>query len=288
MSSINKFEVADECIAAAREKAQTDKMRTRIDDMQVHGGNVEPGYPDDVCVTGDFNPIGDDKASQELYGELSQNGIEGYWHDEWRVCDVCQKIFRTSGNGWDWRCSFVFLEDSMEHVCKDCLLADKDKLVAYVESLEGDKDRAITFDVDLVGLGYVQIAQGLERGMRHGQDADPAVIKKALERRGIHLVVFSLDEMDQFHGTFSVYVKSEELIECDDELELDAKETQGASVSEALQRGLSKVAALPPVEEGKVRLATIDVDGVVVREMTQQEFIQGSPLSDIGKEVPPC
>lgn len=286
MSEANKFELAQQCIDEALGNAQSDNMRERIENVHVHPGNAEPGYDDEVCVTGDFNRIGEDKTASKLYDALQECGIEGYWGDEWETCDKCHKIVRRSPDSYSWLKSSVFFEDTLETVCETCLKADADLLAKYIEGLEGDVQRALTFEVDLPSMGYVQVATKLERGFHPGQDADPEVVGKALDRRGIHRYVFTLDCMEQFSSSFSVYVKSDELVDIDEEdLKLRGEEINGPSISQAMILGLKRAGTLPPVEPGKVRVVSIGLDGLYVKESDQSEFVAGGDSSDVGKLV---
>lgn len=87
--------------------------------------------------------------------------------------------------------------------CKECVLGDP---AAFLESLEGDCNRADTLDVDIEAFGYCCISNDNETGFHPGQDADPHEIGRIMRAAGVDRFIFSIDNKGQFDMTWSVWV----------------------------------------------------------------------------------
>ncbi len=215
-----------------------------------------------------------DDTPARLGKALESIGVEIEWSDEWASCDECSKLVRTSADSHGWQPSYKQDEDGIR--CVECIEEDP---VGYLQSLEGNASTANTFDsIDPADHGYVLAKDEYEHGFHRGQDASPQLVAKALEAQGITRYLFQIDDDDvgQFDMSFSVYVHSDEA-ELLDRAKLDEAETDGPSVSGAMERGLREASAkLAQLEGEGVRYARVTPDGVEeARIVPPEEFARG-------------
>lgn len=198
----------------------------KVADIRLTVGYAEPGYgcTDSIIAFGNWNPsdstdadgdrvsgfdLPDDhiNALPKKLGELLEKaGVECEWSDEWAECGDCGKAVRTQGDSYCWTPSYVYSDG--EITCGDCVLEDPS---SYLESLEGDKNTAITLSVDPEQYGYTQLPESYENGFHPGQNASPALIAEALRGIGLNRFIFRIDAQGQFDTRFSVFVADEEL-----------------------------------------------------------------------------
>lgn len=187
----------------------------RLDEIQLHfNGYAEPGYSGDIIATGNWNDIDTYEAKTQsrrvicniprrLEAIFTKLGVECEWSGAWCVCDSCQKLVRTSPNSYGWLPSFVQHPDGIE--CHECTLKDPE---SYLESLEGQHDRANVLNIDPSEYGYVKQDEVYESGFHPGQTDDPKKIAKDLRSKGVDRFLFQIDKTGQFDTTFSVYIHS--------------------------------------------------------------------------------
>lgn len=211
--------------AATRMASKLDKLHTtyqfsnRIDEIRLCEGNAEPGYDDDIVALGNWNVIDTyDRSMQKrvdlIGGNLPERlsdafekiGVSIEWGDEWCTCDNCGKAVRTSPDSYGWKAAYTAVNDC-EVYCSECTLQEPEE---YLESIEGDYNKACTLDVDLAAYDYVKVSGTFENGLHHGQADSPKLIAKALERMGINRYLFSIDDVGQFDARFSAWVHVDE------------------------------------------------------------------------------
>ena len=196
-----------ELIEQAIEKATLDKVKWRLQDIQLHSEYVEPGYttPDNGIATGDWNKVDEDTTLPELSESLEALGVGIEWLDEWTTCHDCNGLVRVVGNSYHWKPSYhIFRCGTLR--CHKCIKQDVE---AYLTDLEGSYTQPVTFPVDLHSHGYRKL-NDYENGFYEGQDASPQRIADALKRQDIKRFVLSLDKNSQFETHFSVWVREEE------------------------------------------------------------------------------
>ena len=134
-------------------------------------------------------------------------GIECEWSDEWAKCQDCYKLVRTSPDSYSWTSSYAYIDDCSLS-CHECINnAPSD----YIESLKGNPDNAVTFDIDLKELGYVLFDDTFETGFHPGQNDDPKDIAKKLWAKKIENFVFKIDTQEQFCTKWSCWVHEDEI-----------------------------------------------------------------------------
>ena len=230
--AMREYDAARAFIDLASEMAGEDHrdVRWRVEDFRIVVGYAEPGYgqrEDDVIVFGNFNPCDRGRYGQpghvsgfDLYRDdhraieglparlgdiFERHGISIEWADEWGECCDCGRAFRTSGDSYSWQPSYVAGEDG--YTCRDCTLEDPS---SYLESLEGEDNKAITFDIDPEKHDYHRIPLRFENGLYGGQSARPDRIAAALHEMDIDRFVFRIDSVGQFDMRFSVYVHEDD------------------------------------------------------------------------------
>jgi len=272
---------ASRILEAGINSAPTDQGISRIEEMELHtAGYAEPGYDGEVVVTGNFNNIDKwdaegqthetiDKTPARVADLLEKADVALEWSDEWAVCDHCNKLVRTSPDGYDWQQSYYITDDGLE--CRECVEEDP---ASYLEYLEGNTDHCMTIAVDLEEHGYRRIDEDYQNGLYGGQAADPKLIAKALHDQSIYRFIFTLDSCGQFDISFSVWVhEGEEL----DENKFDIAKKDGADPAHEMREALSNV----PHNSGEgIQVTKIRGSEVETKTVTPQEFVEGTGLKD--------
>lgn len=208
---------------------------------------------------------------------LDRLGYEFEWSDEWRECASCHGAVRCNADSWGWRRYYYEDEAHGDVICGDCVCGNVERQrEAYLEWIEGNHRRALTFDLDLSKLGYLHLNDRFEHGFHPGQDADPEKVAKEIERCGGKRFIFEMDSAGQFDVTFSVWLHKDEahLI---DQFNFKDEVVNGPSVSQAMQRGLMQASALTaklPDNQG-VKYALIHGDGTAsATVIPEEEFVE--------------
>jgi hypothetical protein len=303
MREQTKWHQAQRIIDAGLASTDNREARSRLDEIQLYPGYAEPGYgrlvdehDEEIVAIGNWNTINRfDHDTNEFIaisdipkrvGDLLEKvGIEIEWSDEWTSCDECQKLVRTQPDSYCWTRSYVDWPDGL--TCEEC--TDEGE---YLESLEGDHNKAVTLDVDFEDHGYRAIEEDgdgviarFANGLYGGQCASPEKVAESLEEQDITRYVFHICDVGQFDMHFAVYIH-EEAIEPEhmrrDHLgeylnPLEDVDTDGVDPAEmmksAIQDATSKMDALSG--EG-VKYAKCNSDGTAdVRLVSPREFIEG-------------
>jgi hypothetical protein len=267
-------------------------------------GYAEPGYtdPDGAIVlsnwndrtrydreTGSFET--EDDTPSRIGRILERMGCEIEWEDEWVSCE-CGKVFRTSPDSYLWTRS-GYIGDGWVS-CAECLEADPE---ALLKDLEGDPNKALTFDLDMESLGYVNLTwdedgcvDSFQSGLYGGQCDDPHKIAADLDKRGIGRYVFQIDSAGQFETRFSVWVPREELGLADgaewDEIHetiqrvlSDPIDSRGKDPATQLRKALQDAGAkMSPLGSSPgVQIATCDLESgtATVKTITPEDFVSG-------------
>lgn len=219
-----------------------------------------------------------------VFAALERLGYEFEWCDEWRECACCHGAVRCNADSWGWRRYYYEDEAHGDVICGDCVRDNvEDQRDAYLEWIEGNHRRAMTFDLNLDELGYLHLNERFEHGFHPGQDADPEKVAQEIERCGGRRFIFEMDSAGQFDITFSVWLHKDEA-HIIDKLDLGDRTVNGPSVSQAMQRGLQQAAALTaqlPDGQG-VKYAQIHGDGTAGATLIpEQEFVEhGTRLAE--------
>lgn len=293
---IKKRARANWIIQAGIASAVTDTGRERIKAMEVHtDGFAEPGYDDDIAVTGNWNDITQyfreerrhetlDKVPSRVGTLLEQIEVEILWSDCWTCCDECRKLVRTEPDSYGWTRCWVQVGDSI--VCQDCLDLDNDLgQEGYLSSLEGRADAINMLSVDPTDHGYVKAGESFEHGFHPGQDADPKLIAHVLEAVGIARWFFHMESKGQFDMRFAAYVHEDEMALIDEdkltELLTDRSLTQGPSVSNAMKRGLQEGARRADELQGEgIRVVSVTPEGATAKLVSREDFLEGKAFDD--------
>jgi hypothetical protein len=269
---------------------------SRLEEIHFSSCYSEPGYqkPRSGVVFGNANTTlrwQPDKTAEDeqrhkdareksmvarVFAALERLGFEFEWDDEWRECDCCHGAVRTSPDSYGWQ-KYFYENDDGDAICGDCIRDNVEgHRDAYLEWLEGNSKRAMTFDLDLKALGYQHLCPNFEHGLHHGQDADPKKVAAEIKRCGAHRFIFEIDSTGQFDMTFSVWLHQEEthLVHL---MNFSSKVVDGPSVSQAMQRGLTdatvKMAKLP--DAPGVKYAQVNADGTAdVAVIPPEEFVE--------------
>lgn len=307
--SESKFDQAQGVIDAAIDRLENgrdedfrydDRCQTlsRLQNLCLHRHYSEPGYSTEAgIVVGnanitlahrwEFKDDQDKQADETLRREankrsllsrvlaaLDRLGFEFEWEDEWITCDDCGGLVRCSPNSYGWQQYFYRDEENGTLICGDCVKSSGIK--DYIAWLEGNARRAMTFDVDLLRHGYFRVDRRFERGLHHGQDADPNRVAAELKKHGVERFIFSRDSVGQFDFDFSVWVHQDEagLLK---QVDLSDEVVNGPSVSAAMELGLRAASALtkaPPDGPG-VAYAKIYGDGsALAAKIPPPEFVE--------------
>jgi hypothetical protein len=277
--SDNKARDAWRLILAAMRVAKEPRARDRVEEMNVHTNVDDFDFDAPVVVTGNWNEIDRwdeetrshvllDEIPKRLGKALERIGVEIAWGDCCDSCDDCGKLLNTNPSHYGWQPRYV----STKHgtCCLECL-----DPVEYLESIEGESRRANNLaSIDPAEHGYFLFKEGLEHGWHPGQDASPEVIAKAMRARGIERFLFHIDDIGQFDMRFSVYVHEDEREKVSKVETLTREETDGPSVSEAVQRGLQAASKASASLTGEgVRYVKVVGDQVVEsRIVSPKEF----------------
>jgi hypothetical protein len=278
------YQRAEAALEAAKRRCKNDEAQSRLEDVQLHcKGYAEPGYTDPasgVIALGNWNDISKwnekkqsfdhvDSTLPRLADNFEKLGVELDWSDEWKACDECFKLVRTSPDSYGWQRHYWESENGI--VCADCVKKDPGD---YLDDLEGNTSSCVTFDLDLEEAGYKRVEMDFENGWYGGQSANPEAIGEALRKRGVTRFIFNLDSTGQFDMKFSVWVHE---IEYDKVGKLDEKETEGEDPAEGLKRGLQAASAeMGKLQGDGIRYAKINADGTATtRIVSPQEFHDG-------------
>lgn len=260
----------------------------RMNEITIAPGYCEPGYNErGAVVFGNWNPVCGFDVPREVQAKdpikvladrLEKGGAHLEWSDEWATCSDCGKAFRTSPDSYGWQQSFAVVNDEM--VCAECIKKDP---ADYLESLEGNCKTALTFDLDISKHGYTLLQDKFDHGFHRGQDADPKLIAKELESKGVKRYLFKLDSTGQFDFRFSVWVHDDEIEKAKD-ADLSPSKTDGPSVAGAMERGLreaslqSEALAKEQAEKGGVIVTKVGMDGATVKLVSLEDFVAGKAL----------
>lgn len=187
----------------------------------------EPGYSlgeDEFIVLSNWNDKTEyidgqrvviDNTMSRVGDLLERCGGQLEWEDEWRVCNNCMGIFRTSPDNHGWSPSYHMYKDDYEEVCSECILEEACYFEEYLKEHEGNDRSCITFYADdkLEEFGYRRVNIDYESGFHHGQNDDPNKIGQSLWLEGLERYIFVLDGKNQFEIDFSVWVHEDELKE---------------------------------------------------------------------------
>jgi hypothetical protein len=241
--------------------------------------------------TGEYETL--DDVPERLARIFERMGCSIEWEDEWIRCDDCGRAFRTQADCYSWTRSGHISEHG-DVSCADCITNDPQH---YLDEISGDSGKALTFDVDMEDLGYVNLcwnelgcAEGFQSGLYGGQCDDPSLIAEDLEKRGITDCIFQVDSVGQFDCAFSVWVKREHLgITSTDEWDeiyaaierfraapIDSRGTDPADMCKrALEDAHDKMRDLPNGQGVKYARCDLHTGKADVRLVSPDEFING-------------
>lgn len=141
--------------------------------------------------------------------EMTENGWEVEWYDEWVVDHENSKAYRTQPNSYSWQSSVIFTEDGE-------LLTPDDPVDAWVEQVVNNPNKCLPSSVwsaaDLEPLGFAEYKCGLENGWNPGQNDNPHEISRAITEeyadKGKAVdIIYLLSDKAQFDMRFCVLVR---------------------------------------------------------------------------------
>ena len=183
-----------------------EKTKTLLDDdriVLIADKYCEPGYSTDksLIVTANWNtPYFTKEEVEEI-----EKDFEIEWSDEWASCQSCNGLVRIIQDSYHWQQSY-YTFDFEGLTCHKCI--KEHWAEEYIETIENDPHKAITFDIDPCDYGYTLHESGFEAGWHRHQTADPRAIYDALESK-FNYIIFKISGTGQFDITFEVYVKGE-------------------------------------------------------------------------------
>ncbi len=291
----NIFRRIEWAIDAARESATTNSARHRIDDVSVHSaGYAEPGYADPASgaiVCGNWNTISEwsaetrestdiDTTPKRLAQVLEKLGAELEWSDEWSDCHECCKLVRNQPDSYSWKPAYNC--DDGELLCFDCMDPEE-----YLVGLEGNCN-GINQIFDPEEHDYVLVSNDFQRGMHRGQDSHPKLIGDLMSAAGFSRWIFHLESKGQFDIDFSLWLHREEAEQDDGDGIILAKRviergsTDGASVSEAMRRGLQEAGRqsdeMRKAGATGLLVSKFSEDGATTKEVSDKDFVEGKAL----------
>lgn len=181
----------------------------------------EPGYTKDgdlPIVMGDWNckqtwknreaglpPSKRETIDSRAGRILEKLGATLEWCDEWSTCSECYNAVRTQPDSYSWT-PYYHLSHDCELTCGDCI---KEHPEDYLEELEDNPDRALTIDLDMGELGWVELDIDFESGW-YGRNDSPHKIADEIREHNIYRFIFEKATY-QFCTRFTVWVNAEEL-----------------------------------------------------------------------------
>ncbi|GAF82980.1 unnamed protein product, partial [marine sediment metagenome] len=173
---------AEQRIKELIEKTDNHIVEMRLEEVSLHtSGYKEDGYDEVALIAlGNWNSVGsradpeeeEDRTLCDLGDWLVKLGAEIEWNDEWRTCDDCAGLVRTSPNGYGWEPGYVRLGEGHDCYCHACVKASHTG--EYLSSLEAEHTKAVSgaMGIDLAEHGYVKLnEEAFEAGLHAGQDA---------------------------------------------------------------------------------------------------------------------
>jgi hypothetical protein len=263
------------------------RVQSRISEIELHThGYAEPGYKNpesNIIATGNWNSVHDwDKQSQksinedktvcELGGMLEELGAELEWGDEWRECDVCNGLLRTTQDSYGWKHYYWDEFGDGNMICAGCIKKDRKLLRKYLAELEGQSNKADVLDLDLAKLGYTKVNGDFENGWYDGQNDDPKAIAAALRKLGITRFIFSVDSVGQFDVHFTVHVHRSQIKKYNDAKFHEQPLKQVPSPAERMMQALQSV----PIATGPgITVTKCQGNGTATsRQLSPQEFVE--------------
>ena len=264
------------------------RVQNRISEIEIHShGYAEPGYKNPasgVVATGNWNSIStwdnkgqkilaEDHTVNELGTMLEEMGIKLEWSDEWTECCECGKLCRTTGDSYGWKRCYWADENSDGAVCVHCIKANKIMAKSYLESFEGECNKAVMLDLDPAKYGYKKVNGDFENGWHDGQDDNPKAIGAALRKLGIEKFIFNISSVGQFDIAFEVYVHKSQIKKFNDAKFHAENLKQFPSPAENMKKALQSV----PVAAGPgIVVSQCHGDGAATsRVITPQDFVEG-------------
>lgn len=263
------------------EATPTQKGAFRVEGVTLVVCEVQ-GYPEmDKVAIGDWNDIKEyedhsfdtlDDSPSAFGEELSNNGWELLWCDEWGFCESCRNLIRTSPTSYSWKPQYYTFIDGI--VCRDCILSEEDIFNDYIEDIKCSFRKAMTFGQSKLEDRGWTCSSEFVNGLREHQDDSPEAISEFLDEVGVPYI-FSIDSTGQFDTNFSVYVPSGyDILSSEEWDRLDKKcsISPAAACKKALSSGDVK-----STDDDNVVVNTINSDGTVdSKEVTPEEFVEGS------------
>lgn len=286
MTNASLLRRVERILEAGRSSASTSSGRSQIDSFLVcTQGYAEPGYSDPssgIIVFGNFNTISRyegnkfvtvDEAPARASSLLEKAGVSLEWSDEWACCNQCGKAVRTQADSYSWQPSYASTDEGI--ACHECLEEDP---ADYLQSLEGDSRRCVTFNIDLEAQGYKLLADDFENGLYGGQADRPELIAEALREQGIERFIFRLDSTGQFDMSFSVWLHESESVDLET---FEAAPTAGVDPADGLRAALSDASRQMDQIDGQIKVAKCDVGtGTArVRSVDPEAWVKGEALN---------
>jgi len=196
------------------------QVRNAIEDIRWAPGYAEPGYSSKhgMILLANWNTVDEynrQTQSREIVpgGDLPKRlcdileyiGVDIEWSDEWTECSECNRTFRTSPDGFDWKMASAVVGEEM--LCHECI--KKEYPSQYLEGLINDPTNADTLDIDLSEHGWTKVNDdSYQNGWHPGQtDSSKAIFAQLKDHND---VIFQVDRTGQFDVRFSAWVRPSE------------------------------------------------------------------------------
>jgi hypothetical protein len=276
---------AQRILDVAAKCAKTPEGASRCSNITLYAsGYAEPGYSDPDCgliAVGDWNDVSRYNLQTRKFDHLDNTpgrvaklleklGAELEWEDAWTSCADCGKLVRTQPDSYSWQRAYSECDDGV--YCLDCI-----DPVEHLEALEGNAQSCNTVDtINPADHGYECLQADLQHGLYGGQNADPNVVGKNLEKLGVRRFLFNLDSSGQFDIRFSVWVHKSEWKKVRKALKGKSLESRGDDPAENLRKALQTVPVGLPAGPG-VQYTQIDLGTgtATTRLVSPEKFVNG-------------
>lgn len=145
---------------------------------------------------------------EKLLTELGYDWTNWGFADEFSRCDSCNKIIRTSPDGYNWIADYCLINGNI--YCSECIKLYY--IEEYIDTIKNNHKRANTIltDEELIELGFKSLEGEYEFTLHFdGNNSSPEEQLKELEKH-YDEVVFSVIRAEQFGVEWTIWVRNED------------------------------------------------------------------------------
>lgn len=169
----------------------------------------EPGYTKDKnnpILLANWNVLTcrNDNKEYRLIMDAIESQFDIEWSDEW-IQDYDEGlIYRTTGDCWSWKPSYIIM-DSSELITVNNVELYIDE---YLDYLINNPNVCDLFDLDLSKYGFKQLnEEEFESGWYHKSDNPSEILEGLLKQYPSSEFIFGGLSNEQFRTNFNIYIK---------------------------------------------------------------------------------